>query len=245
MRRKVARGQGGDPSALLSSGKAKCGEHCVQFWASHYKRDRWKYWRKPKEGPLRWWKGWNISHVKKGWESWNYLVWTRLRVYYINVYKYLKGECKEDGDMLFSVVPSDRTRGNGHKLKHRGNSLSIWKHFFCCESDWELAQVAQEGCGITLLRDIQKSSGCRGENWPYLRSGAGPDDLQRSLPTSIILWFCDKRIKSVSLLYLREPGSLQNSVLAYQIDCRLFYSLYYFPSNPSRLHARFILIILA
>jgi len=48
----------------------------------------------------------------------------------INACNYLNGGCQEDGDRLFSVLPSERTRGNGHKLKHRKLQLNTRKNFF-------------------------------------------------------------------------------------------------------------------
>ena len=74
------------------------------------------------------------------------------------MYKYLKGGCKEVSARLFSLVPSDRTRGNGHRLKHRKLPLNSRKDCFT-EGDLALAEVAQTGCGVSLLRDIKNLNG--------------------------------------------------------------------------------------
>jgi len=54
----------------------------------------------------------------------------RLRGDLRNAYKYLQSGFEEDGARLFSVVSSERTRANGHKLKQRKFHLNMRKNFF-------------------------------------------------------------------------------------------------------------------
>jgi len=60
---------------------------------------------------------------------------------------------------LLSVVPSDRTKGNGQKLTHRRFCLYSRKHFVYWEGDRALAQNDEGGCRVSVLGDIQKPSG--------------------------------------------------------------------------------------
>ena len=82
-------------------------------------RKRSTYWRKFAEGPRWWLRNWSIQPTKRGWETGLFrLQKLRLRQGDLICVKiYLMAGSKVAKARLFSVVSSDRTRGNRHKIQ--------------------------------------------------------------------------------------------------------------------------------
>jgi len=103
-----------------------------------------------------------------------------------------------DSVKCFPVVPSDRTRGNRLKLKHRKFHVNMRKNFFTLRVTERWNRLPREVLWNVCLRRHSKPAWMRSSaaccRRPCFGRGFGLDGLQRSLSTSPILWFCDLMI---------------------------------------------------
>lgn len=93
-------------------------------------RNMWTFWSGSIEGLQRLSRDWSIYCMKKDWGNWGFQSGEEKACGILVYDKYLLGENEEEGARPMSVVPADRRRDDGHKLKHLKFYLNQRKTFF-------------------------------------------------------------------------------------------------------------------
>lgn len=124
--------------------------------------------------------------------------WRGLREDLLTAYKYLMGRCQAHRARLFSVVPSNRTRDNGHKLEHRKFHTNTRKNFFSFRvpEHWDRLPGEVLDSPLRYWRSTWMLSCATCCREPAL-AGGWTGDSERSLPTHGILWFCETSVLTI------------------------------------------------
>lgn len=143
-----------------------------------------------------------------------------------------------DGAKLFPVVGNDRERDNKYKKKHQNALSNIGKHILMVrviKHQHRLLKEVRDSSPLTIFkRHLDVVPG----NWvqvAVLEQGFGLNNLQRSIPTSTVLWFWDM---SSFVDLLSKNGSVllwSNSTWQVQKNCSVLQSCNLFPSFRTKL----------